>query len=295
MDNIALFVEIYLNTLGCLSDWARKEEIEDVQPKKQSSGMPSTTNRTQRGQAPSLPPRELPLILCRGLGPFTNATRKLLSVFPSPSPSGEDAAIRQDENDPSRRNTAVALTDPAVPTSSYAALEIEGSPVILPCAIRAMVGVLTTSLVAHHCNNNIKQVEDIVENNDIKDSNKKESMDPADSVGSHHILFHLSTERPTLVSSTTTDANRPATDSTSVVWTQTSAWLNHCHQRDSTPMGHRGAERNVATAGLDECHGGKVVPLMVWDVTRKDTIAYQAAEPLSTSMTTLEKNFAQHY
>jgi hypothetical protein len=293
MDNIALFVEIYLNSLGCLSDWARKEEMEDAQPKKQSSGMPSTIDRTQKGQAPALPPFDLPLILCRALGPFTNATRKLMSVFPSPSPSVEDAAIRQNENDPNRKNTSVASTDPAAPASSYAALEIEGSPVVLPCAIRAMVGVLTTSLMAHHRDNNINQVEAMVENDDIKDSNKKEAIEPADSVGSHHILFHLSTERPTLVSSTTTEANIPATDFTSVVWTQTSAWLNHHHQRDSTPMRHLGARRNIAIAGVDECHGGQVANLMVWDVTRKDTIAYQAAEPLSTRLTTLEQNLAQ--
>jgi hypothetical protein len=175
-DDVSLFFEMYLNSLGRIS----MDPLED-----------------------------LPLILCRKIGPFLHASMKRLDVYPAKQQS-------QDEND----------------TSAYAGFEIEGGP-ILPCAIRELVASVTTSMKMDH-----SQVASAGSTTSDNEDNTEEA------IGSHHMILELIPE-PSGAGS---------------------AGFN---------QGGASFDLDEGPGRLDDCRRGHLLQLVVWDVTRKDMVAYK--------------------
>ena len=236
LDDVALFFEVYFNTHGRLSTLLDQESLHNANATKKIQAQ-------QRSQ-------DVPLILCRSVGPFANATRKLLHAFPCESPT------ERKENDGNGINRN---------SSAYAAFEFESDSAILPCSIRSMVATMSAELIAHNDDTSLKHSGVTAPQGPFDDNNRQ-----SESVGTHHMILHLSTERPTYLSNELSafKPTKSISSSVSPSWTKTSAWLNH---------GEDPAGTVLPSAGLnvDECQSGRVVPLLVWDVTRKDAVAYK--------------------
>ena len=246
LDDVGAFFEIYFNTQGRLATFIGEASKVNTQA--------TTKPRTLQQ------PQDVPLILCRSLGPFANATQKSLSVFPAESPT------ERKENDGNGVNRN---------RSSYAAFEIEGDSVILPCSLRSMVGIMTSELIAHSQLSGLAGSE--------SNNHKQHS----ESVGSHHMILHLSTERPASISFAAVAAKSAKIAAKekdySGAWTKTSAWLNHSREsfRDALPA------MPGSTKSVENCPPGSVVPLLVWDITRKGEVAYKlepSSQPVATKL-----------
>ncbi|CAB9516134.1 expressed unknown protein [Seminavis robusta] len=151
-DDCAAFFEVYLNlgTTCCISslrDAGGGKADGAVDDAKGSSS--STTAKADNEPSQNMESiqrldwqgqHDVPVLICRGLGPFANATMKSLTASGAPH-FGQNQEGEGDQN-----------------THEYASLEIQGGP-ILPCAIMELLQGLAQIMLTDHKRNPPKDAE----------------------------------------------------------------------------------------------------------------------------------------
>ena len=252
-DDCAAFFEVYMN-LGssCITTYKTESENEttksdklDEKPKKK---LHSKFTKATSWQLPE----DVPLLVCRGVGPFVNSTMKSLTV-------------RGDPHSPLPREHKQEIGSPEEdqPEQDYTSLEILGGP-ILPCAILdCFRGLVQTMVMDKQQNSSPTKTDD--------DASDEDAL-----VGSHNLVLH--SFQPEY-----TDGDVEERYSKGIIGSSRTEYLNHCFvdQRDMSD------DEGEGPRGDQVVRSGHVLGMAVWDILHAQAMAYKTdpcKDPASSSL-----------
>ena len=250
-DDCAAFFEVYMN-LGSSCITAYKTESENETARSDKLDEKTKKNRQSKfTKATSWKlPDDVPLLVCRGVGPFLNSAMKSLTV-------------RGDPHSPKKHKQEIASHEDDQPEQDYASLEILGGP-ILPCAILdCFRGVIQTMVVDKQQHSSATETDD--------DASDEDAL-----VGSHNLVLH--SFQPEYA-----DGDAEERFPKSLIGSSRTESLNHCSvdQRDMNE------DEGEGPRGPRVVRSGHVLGMAVWDILHPQAMAYKmdlCKDPASSSL-----------
>jgi len=258
-DDCAAFLEVYLN-LGS-SCCTRVLPTDSTNPsgvasreKDTKSDMKGNAKKIRKDQSTKWPrtlgwklPDDVPLLLCRGVGPFLHATMKSLQV-------------RGDPQYPTHRKGKSEATSSPQDSHDYASLDIHGGP-ILPCAVMELFRGLVLTMRADH-----------QRNPPPAESSSSHAAEEEAMVGSHNLILR------TFSSPTDKEDQEQRTSKHGIIGSSSSLMLNH--------FGRRGVDLDSSSAMADRIRSGHTLGMAVWDILHPHAMAYKE-DPIEASASKL--------
>ena len=255
-DDCAAFFEVYLN-LGssCVTPYKTEAQLEK-KGNDQINGKPNRQLQSKLTQTTRWKlPKDVTLLVCRGMGPFLHSTMKTLTVRGDPHNPGEK-----------KRETVSPQTQLE---QDYSSLEILGGP-ILPCAIMdCFRGLVRTMVIDKQRTTSSLQSDD--------DS----SGDVDALVGSHNLVLHAFHSEHAA-----SDTEKSNVNATFTIGSSRTHTFNHCSV-DQIRSDDDDGENSSTNLVPHVVKGGHVLGMTVWDILHPQAMAYKTdpyKDPTSSSL-----------
>ena len=275
-EDCAAFFEVYLNlgstccttqpklpsaTSTVATTTGKKDESKVSQKKEKNDGA-NLSPQYQQWRRPD----EIPLLICRNLGPFLHCSMKTLRV-------------RGEMQYPKRRRNNSSDSPSSTESNDYASLEIKGGP-ILPCAMQellmGMVNVMKADKGQNYGSNMKNQAQVNGEDSDSDHESNRGDNDNDAMVGSHNLILR------SIADTSREDVSETEAAKHVILGLPRPQFFNHSCNENRAFGAICDNENHASCASVPKRHA---LSMIVWDILHERDMAYKL-EPVASSYST---------